>query len=50
MQRGREPGGIFARRPQYVKRQPLRGFLADAGKAAEFVDQTLKGRRKIGHR
>src|SRR6185437_7060465 len=34
---------------QQIKRQTLRGFLADTGQPSKFIDQSCNGRREIRH-
>ena len=41
--------GVLARGTQDMKRQPLRGLLADARQAFEFVDQPRQRFREIRH-
>src|SRR5579884_2237389 len=48
-QRGGEPLGVLAGSSEDVEGKTLGGFLADAGQAAEFVDEPLQGRGEIGH-
>ena len=42
--------GVLAAGAQHVKGEALRGFLADAGQALEFVDQPRQRLGEIGHR
>ena len=45
----RQRQGILGRRSQQMKRQTLRGFLANSGEMFQLIDEAFDGSGKIRH-